>query len=796
MKIPYSWLKELVDIDVAPDRLAADLASIGIEVASIAETKVPEGVIVAKILGIGKHPNADRLSICEVDAGGLQPEKIVCGAPNVRPGMLAPLATVGSRLGPDMVVEKAKIRGVDSAGMLCSERELSISDNHSGIMELPADYTPGTALKKYFPDDAVLEIEITPNRGDCLSMLGVARECAAKYGRTVKSCGRTPLESCGSINDYISVEIVNSGACPRYLGRLVRGVTIADSPEWLKRRIRACGLRPINNIVDITNYILLLFGQPMHAFDYSRIAGRSIIVKNAADGQLFITLDGMERNLCRDDLLICDAEKAVAIAGVMGGANSHISATTRDVFLECAYFEPAAIRRTSKRLDLSTDASYRFERGVDPADGLIAAIDTAAELIRRLAGGEIIGGRIDAYPKPLTPRRIILRPSQVQRLLGVDISRDRIVSLLGALGIRLIGGQGGAMEFEAPLYRHDLVIEADLIEEVGRLYGYDNIPPSVTAPVTMTRTIGTSSATADTIRKVCAFQGLHETVTGSMTSEKRRALLTPDIKPVVLLNPLSPDMAQMRTTLAGSLLEVVAYNLNRKNTNNRFFEIGKTFASRGLQELPDERDVVAIIIEGFFEAPSWQHPGKPVDFYILKSLINSLARHCGAGPVRYGDCGSAAAFFGQESATVACGTTITGECGKMREDICAAFDIATPVYYAQLDITALVAAPPSQPVYSPLPRYPAVERDFCFVVPEQMRSAVICDEIAAVSDLVEWVEPFDVYRGEKLGPGLKSIACALRLRAPDRTLTDTEADEICGRIIETMRRKHGATLRR
>jgi len=465
------------------------------------------------------------------------------------------------------------------------------------------------------------------------------------------------------------------------------------------------------------------------------------------------------------------------------------------VFLECAFFNPTGIRKTSKRLDLSSDSSYRFERGVGPGAGLEGAIDTAAELIRELAQGQVARGVVDAYPAPLEPRRVALRVAQVKRLLGVALPKDDIARMLSSLGFVIVSDSGDSLVVETPLFRHDVRLEADLIEEIGRLYGYDAIAANETASVSMTRPGDRVRTTLDTIRKALAYGGLHEAVTNSMTSEKRRALLTPDIAPVVLLNPISPDMAQMRTTFLGSLLEAVSYNLNRKNFNNRFFEIGKTFASRGLSDLPDERDVVAILVEGAFEPDWWQREGRQADFYTLKALLNSLAAHCGERRMRYEALQSGSGWFTPEAARVVWDSGVSGSCGRVRPDLCAAFDIDSPIFYAELDFTALLASPLPRLSYTPLPRYPALERDFAFVMPESLMTDVICRQMEAVSELVEAVEPFDVYRGEKLGRGLKSIALAVRLRAPDRTLTEEEAREVCGRIVSVMKEKHGATLR-
>jgi phenylalanyl-tRNA synthetase beta chain len=797
MKLSYNWLKELVSFDCSPAELAQALTSVGIEVASLETKSVPDKILAGQVLTCEKHPNADKLHVTTVDVGGEKPLNIVCGAPNVKAGMRVACAVVGCVIGPDFVIKKAKLRGVESEGMLCSERELGISDDHSGLMDLPAECAVGRSLKEFFPDDTIIEIELTPNRGDCLSILGVAREISAKLRLPLNPIAKRPADGGESINTAISVTIENPAMCPRYMGRLVRGVKIGESPLWLKQRLRACGIRPISNVVDVTNYILLLYGQPMHAFDYNRIKGQKIIVKNAAGPQKFATLDNCERSLTPADLLICDGERPVAIAGVMGGAGSEISEQTTDVFLECAYFDPVGIRKTSKRLELSTDSSYRFERGVDPDEGLADALDTAAALVKEVAGGEVAQGLIDAHPKKLEQRRICLRPAQASRLLGIPVDRQMCIDTLAALNVTLIDQTNDCLTFTAPLYRHDLEIEADLIEEVGRMYGYDNIPTKLTAAITIGKRRNPVDSLLDTLRKALAFSGLRETRTNSMTSEKRVKLLTPTIEPVAIRNPLNPDMALLRTTLLGSLLEVTTYNLNRKNSNNRFFEISKTFSRNPDPQapLPRERDVVAILIEGNYLPQSWNAPAAGVNFWILKGLLEELAAHLGLQGFSYAAMTEKSSYFDTECAAVSWQDGIQGTMGKVKAEILKAFDIKSDVYYAELDITGLLQKQLPQARYTALPRVPAVERDFAFVMAEDILSSEIAAEIAAVSELVKSVAPFDVYHGEKLGAGLKSIAYSVHLRAADRTLNDKEADEVSKQIIARVQQKFNATLR-
>ena len=795
MKIVYSWLKELVDITVSATECADALTSAGLEVAGVQSIRVPSNIKVSKLLNIAKHPNADRLTVCTVDAGGASPLTIVCGAPNVKEGMLAPLAVEGAVLGPEFTVKRTKLRGVDSFGMLCSERELGLSDVHSGIMSLPEHYAVGKELSDYYPDDAVIEIEILPSRGDCLSMLGVAREVAARFGLLLNDTAIRPIEAMNDpINKAIVVDVIDGNACPRYAGRLVRGISIKPSPEWMQRRLTLAGLRPINNIVDITNYLLLHFGQPMHAFDYHRITGRNIIVKRAGETQLFITLDATERALISEDLLIGDHERPVALAGIMGGAGSEISPSTTDVFIECAFFDPVTIRRTSKRLGLSSDSSYRFERGVDPDKGLIDALDTAASLMQQLGGGTVAAGRIDVLAHPLVYRTINIRPSRAGSILGQQFSLEKIVHHLSSMGCACEKKNDDSIQCAVPLFRHDLVIEEDLIEEVGRLHGYDTLPAADHAWIPLDAGSGDAESAGDLLRCTLAYAGFNEVMTNSLTSEKITSLLSPDIRPVVLLNPPSPEMAALRTTLAATMLETLAYNCNRKNDHNKLFEIGKKY-----EQLPSgetrERDLLGILIEGDWMPASWQGPAVPTDFYTVKGILSTLADATSVKDLSITPISAATPLFISESITFSIGPTIIGIAGKLSDPVKQLFNLKTNVYFIECDISDFLLAPVIKPRFASLPKFPASLRDFCFVIPDTLLAGAIADEIRSISPLVEAITPFDLYWGDKLGPGLKSVAYSVQFRSNDTTLTEQEIDPLCTAIIQTMERKFGAKLR-
>jgi len=797
MKLSYNWLKDFVDISVDAEDLSKTLFSIGLEVDSITRQAIPEGVVVGKVTEWKKHPNADKLSLCTVDVGADEPLSIVCGAPNARKGLTVACATVGTKLAPDFTIKKAKIRGEKSFGMLCAEDELGISENHEGIMELSENLQAGTPLSELYPEDIIFELEITPDRGDCLSVRGVAREVANAYGKEFKSTARIPRESGGDITSEISVSIENAELCPRYMGRLIRNITIAPSPAWMKERLSAAGLRPINNIVDITNYILLEYGQPMHAFDYTAITDKKIIVKNASAGQKFTTLDDKVHELTDSDLLICDGSGGVALAGVMGGAGSEIQEGTTDVFLECAYFEPVGIRMTARRLGISTDSSYRFERGVDPNEGLEAALDTAAELMRDLGGGEIVSGKIDEYPRPCEGKKISIRPAQASRLIGVPFTADTIKGHLSGLEFTCISDSAEQLDFVVPYFRHDVTIEADLIEEVGRLHGYDNLPVKDSGFVPLNQSPNKSESKIDTIRKSLAFFGLNEIVTNSMTSEANRQKLTPDVEPVRMLNPLNPEMSQLRTNLLGNHLQIIHYNNNRKNVHCRLFEVGRVFKHKEHDVLPEERLCIAISLEGEYFEKNWESSGIKSSFYILKGLLESFATHARLGAFTFEKYSKTAdnPFFSHEAATLHTKSGTTGYCGMVRSDLLQSFDISQQVVFACLDITDYISAAPRTATYQSIPKFPAVERSFAFIMPDTMEADVISREIYSISSLVRSVVPFDLYQGEKIDSGKKSLAFSVKLQSDEKTLGEQEATDISDRIIAAMQEKHSVSLR-
>jgi phenylalanyl-tRNA synthetase beta chain len=799
MKFSLSWLKDFVDINISSEEIANILTNLGIEVVSLKKRRIPKGVKTAKIISVDKHPNADRLTICKVDCGEPSYLTIVCGASNVKPEMIVPLATIGTKFENGTLIEKTKLRGIESFGMLCSEKELDISEDHSGIMTLPEDIQIGIELSTIFLDDDIFEIDITPNRGDCLSVFGIARELAAKFKKPLKNNSLFLQEFKDlSINNFITVENYAPDGCIRYCGRLIKNVRISSSPLWLCQRLNDAGLRPINNVVDITNYIMLCYGQPMHAFDYAQISNKKIIIKFAKEKETFVTLDEKKHILNSKDLLICDGEKPVALAGIMGGINSGISQQTTDVFLECAYFDPATIRKTAKRLGFSTESSYRFERGVDPEDNLITALDFAAEMLRQYANGTVVSGKIDIYPSPLKKKKIVLYPSQVNKLLGVKIPQEEIISILTNLQITVKNINHDSLECDIPLFRHDIFLGADLIEEVGRFYGYDNIEPTKSTNIALTKSISSIvEKKLELIRDSLAFLGLNEIVTNSLTSEKKNALINSSYKPISLLNPISPEMAQLRISMLLSGMDTILFNINRKNFNNRFFEIGKIYFYSKENNEPTEKEILSIILSGSFFSSSWNNQqGIKNDFYVLKGILEKLANDIGISfdytPVN----NNSNQIFENECACISSSQEIYGKFGLVKKEICEFFDIKIPIYYAELDITNFLVKEFPLKKFKQLPKFPAIERDFCFVLKEEILCSQICERIKSVSEYIESVCPFDVYRGEKLDKNHKSIAFSVTLRSYEKTLTDNEADNISKKIISCIEKEFGAFLRK
>jgi len=793
MKLPLSWLREFVQIDADADEISHRLSIAGLEVENI-ERLTPgfAGVTVGRILTVERHPNADRLSLCEVDAGELGHFRVVCGAPNVLPGMVAPLARVGARLGtsapkrPDgtqslddaVPLQAAEIRGVRSEGMLCSGRELGLSEDHSGILDLEHDAPLGGDFARYLElDETIFDVAITPNRGDCLSILGLAREISALFGLKLKvprSKGRAVAD--GECPD---IEIHASDLCRRYAGLPMGGIRLGKSPQWLRRRLELCGMRGVNNVVDVTNYVMLEMGQPLHAFDLDKIQGGKIVVRRAGDDRQFTTLDDVQRELNPADLLIADGVRPLAIAGVMGGRDSEVSGETSRIALESAYFEPMTVARTARRLGLRSEASYRFERGVDRA-GQVTAITRAAELIRRLTGGRELAPVRDVEPEAAPTREIPFDLKRAAALLGFALPRSEIRRRLIAIGATVHNTGKDRLGVIPPSFRPDLNEPADLAEEIGRLKGYEEVPdqlpvhPSRVIPVEPARRF---TASAKDTMLGCGLTEIR-TIAFIAPDDNRRFPGLTDGAPVVVANPLSAELSELRMSLLPGLLAASRFNLNRQATALHAFEIAKTFHQHG--NFPAEGQRLAALSYGEFVLPSVGAPAIEAGFFTLKGILETWFRSLGVlDQVTFpaSDQNRAPFLHPGKSAEVKLGEHRVGVIGELHPQEAFRMELGQPCALFELDFAAIATfARPVKPVEPP-PRFPAVRRDLALVIDREVPAATVIYTIRQTdSPLLESVELFDVYTGEGIPPDKKSMALSLRYRAKERTLTDEEVN--------------------
>ena len=763
MNISYRWLKQLApSLEGTPEEVAARLASLGApadEITSIGAAL--KDVVIARVKSVQRHPNADRLSLCEVDAGG-EVLQVVCGAPNVAADTLYPFAPVGANLPGGIQIKKAKIRGTESQGMICSAAELGLGRDNAGVLELRGDYTPGTSfIESVDLDDVRFLLDIGPNRGDLLSHWGIARELVGESKLNLaddETVAFARVENDGKADD-IGIRIEDTEACLRYIGVKLEGVTVAPSPAWLMARLRAIGARPINNVVDVTNFVLHELGQPMHAFDATLIGGGQIVVRKAHEGEKLTTLDGAERAFKHGMLVIADAQNATAIAGVMGGQASEVTDRTTSVLLECALFEPAQVRKTRTTLGLSTDASYRFERGVDP-DMMLRAVRRAITLIMEVAGGRITGA-VDVYPQPLENATLPLRPSRVQKLLGIPMDAGQLAELLEPIGFTKVGNGDDTLTVKVPGHRrYDVAREVDLIEEVARRYGFDNFPsellpfrPSVVPEDPLNQL-------EDALRTHLVGRGFLEARTASFAPESEGD--------VALLLPLASTESHLRRALLPGLLRRVEYNFNRGARNIRLFEIGTVFAP-GPDGRPHEVTRVAAVFTGLRQPAHWTGGAAPFDIWDLKGLSGEIAELLGgAAPVN---------------------------ADRMPAGSIDAPAWAGEIFGFEFKLSA-EAAQTLRTQFKPLPQFPAIEQDMALLLPEALASADVENSVrAAAGPLLESVEPFDLYRGKGIPEGTRSVAYRLRFRAADRTLTDADADSAVKRILSTLKEEHGVERR-
>ena len=797
MNVSIKWLKEYVDFDLPPETLAERLLMLGMEIESIRQ--LGEGldrVVIGRINTVEKHPKADKLVLCNVDVGSGAEAQIVCGAPNAREGLVAPVALVGAQLPNGLTIKRAKIRGEESSGMLCSEQELAISDEASGLMELPEDTQIGAPIVEALGlDDVVLELEITPNRPDCLSMIGVAREISVTTGNPLKLPEIDVQEETVDVHNLTSVTIADPELCPRYAARVIRGVKIAPSPAWLQRRLETVGIGTINNIVDITNYVLMEYGHPLHAFDYHRLSENRIVVRRAKPGETLKTIDAEERELTPDMLVIADAENPVALAGVMGGFDSEITDQTVDVLLESAYFHPPSIRKTSKALGMHTEASHRFERGADP-EGVIPAINRAAQLIVEIAGGEVCSGIVDVYPGEREAINIELRPERVNFVLGTEIAHDDIRGILTRLGFAV----SDAFEVTVPTFRPDVGQEIDLVEEIARVYGFDNIPTTLPRGDIPIPKVEPKEDLRERVKTYLLQCGMMEAMNYAFyhpdVFDRIRLSSTDPLRQAVqIANPLSVDQSIMRTTLLPSLLANAQRNRNHQINDVQFFECSKVFIPNGTDEYPHEPERVAGMITGNLGAGVYGDPLRPADFFDIKGIVEGMLDRCGLSDytITHTDHPT---FHPGRRAEIRIEDKTLCVFGETHPEVLENYDLPNKAYLFELDFERLVDVVEPMKQFEPIPIYPSVNRDLAIVLDADMPASRPIDIIeSAGGELVSSLHLFDVYTGEQVPEGKKSLAFAIEYRSSTETLTDEIVDRVHGGILERLEQELGATLR-
>ena len=829
MNISYKWLSRFIDIDLTPSQLTASLTSLGLECDNVEEVEsIPgglKGIVIGKVLTCEPHPDSDHLHVTTVDIGNSSPETIVCGAPNVAAGQTVVVATVGTVLhmgDKELKIKKSKIRGVESCGMICAEDEIGVGSSHAGIIVIDQEIAPGTPAAEYFnvESDYVLEVELTPNRVDAASHLGVARDLKA-----LKACQFAEKNSSAlppeirvpSVETFapdktdgaVTIKVEDTEACPRYSGVTVRNVKVQESPEWLKELLNAVGQRPINNIVDITNYILLGLGQPLHCFDLAKVKGEKIVVRTCPAGTKFTTLDGVEHTLDEKDLMICDSEKPMCIAGVFGGLDSGVTEATTDVFVESAYFNPTWVRKTARRHGLSTDASFRYERGADPSITTYAA-KLAALLIKEIAGGEICGGIQDEYPKPILPAKVDLSLTYCDKLIGKQIPEEIILTILKALDITVSQDKAhkDILHLDIPTYRVDVTRPCDVVEDILRVYGYNNVEFGTEMHYSPSQHSATDTdyQLREMVSNRLTGEGFMEIMNNSLSSTSYYAESEelPLDHTVVIMNPLSSDLAVMRATLLYGGLESIAYNINRKADNLRFFEFGNVYHRKPEAESTEDRPLkpfsewmeLGLWLTGDFISPSWNRQKVESSAFDLKGIVENLFKVLGVpmGALIQSQDTSELLEVRLNYATRS-GKRI-GELGIVNSKILKSFGINQEVVFATLNWTEIMKLVANHKVtFSPLPRTQPVKRDLALLIDKSVSFASIEETVRKTEKkLLKDVTLFDVYEGKNLPEGKKSYGIAITLQDDEKTMNDRQIDAVMQKIIKALEAT-GATLR-
>jgi phenylalanyl-tRNA synthetase beta chain len=795
MKIPLRWLRDYIDLDVDVESLCNKLTMLGLEIESVEQPgETIQGVVVGRIVSAEPHPDADRLQICRTDVGGPEPLQIVCGATNFKVGDRVPTAVVGASLPGGFAIGRRKMRGVESQGMMCSARELGLGEEHAGLLILDDSTEVGADIKPLLGlDDVILEIEVTPNRGDWAGLIGIARELAAAYGKPLRLPEPNPPEAGKPVTERSSVQIDAPDLCPRYAGRIIEGVTVGPSPDWLRNRLIAAGQRPINNIVDVTNYVLLETGHPLHAFDLDRLDEQRIIVRQAQPGERIRTLDEIERSLPPDMLVIADAKVPVAVAGVMGGHESEVGESTQSVFLESAYFQTASVRRTAKQLNLATEASQRFQRGADP-DIVLYALNRAAELIIQVAGGKAAPGILDAYPDPLKKQKITLNFTSTEQYLGTNVPIETQIALLESLGFTVDGSDANGASFTVPLRRYDVSQEADLIEDIARLYGYDAIPANLPRIRPMSDVVPAEYGAIRRIRETLLAAGLTETVHWTFMQAEDRPWEWQKIDWVPLANPLSERHAGMRTSLLPGLVATTAANLRKGVSGVAIMEIGPVYG-REHGEIT-QRTHLAIALAGRIQEQHFTAPLRDYDLHDLVGYLNLLI----PPQTEFAYTASCVHPYLREGHTAAIELTGTGECGLLGTidtAMLAKLDIEHhAVHVLELDLTPILETRPQAAAFRDIPRFPASHRDLAVVAERTIPASALSNTIRKHGgDHLRSIDLFDVYQGKGIPDAHRSLAFALTFQHLERTLTDKDIDKAVRRILQALEKEHGARLR-
>lgn len=820
MNISYNWLKEYIDFRLSPEELADALTSIGLEVGTVEEVESIRGglrgIVIGKVLTCVAHPNSDHLHITTVDLGNGEPTQIVCGAPNVAAGQTVVVATVGTTLydgDNEFSIKKSKIRGVESFGMICAEDEIGIGTSHDGIIVLNEEVKPGTPAAEYYnlKSDWLIEVDLTPNRVDAASHYGVARDLSAWLACHAESSQlrRPSVEAFATDrpDGAVAVEVDDYEACPRYSGVTIRNIKVGESPEWLKNYLSAIGQRPINNIVDITNFILLGMGQPLHCFDVDKIDGGKIVVRKCKQDTPFTTLDGVERKLDERDLMICNADKPMCIAGVFGGLDSGVTESTTSIFLESAYFNPTSIRKTARRHGLSTDASFRYERGTDP-NITMYCLKLAALMVKELAGGEICGEPVDIYPKEIKPYPVTLRYDYLNALVGKDIPSEKVDSIVKSLEMEIVNHSDNSIDLLVPTYRVDVQRPCDVVEDVLRIYGYNNVDFSrnLRASLSFKTITDSSNELRELISNQLTATGFNEILNNSLTAESYYEGLTDEHHaPVKLLNPLSNDLNVMRMSLLFGGLEVIEHNVNRRDADLMLYEFGKIY-SRDLSiestaENPiapyTETERLGLWLTGNIRTGNWARPEEKATFFDMKAIVANIFARLGINgkeielkPVKspfYSNAVEIATRSGKQLGTL----------GIVAKAMLKRCDVKQEVIYADLDWTALVKLAVKKKVtYAPLPKTHPVKRDLALLLDEAVTMAQV-EKIVRDSEkkLLRGVELFDVYQGKNLEPGKKSYAISITLQDDEKTLQDKQIEAVMGKITANLQKQLGASLR-